>query len=185
MWPDIALCLWSLAPRLAPQISLAALTLGISAAHASPMHDPASNFHPVQLNRVFLRSAMASPDTTSGMASAPQTEPSHHRDRISWCRRLQQPASPWRSPSTPSRVMDSAGERSHERTCIRSRRQRPRCRHPGRSRHLRSLSATQHADNARSWLPSVSRGWLFPACQCAPVLAVVKQRALDGGCGPA
>jgi hypothetical protein len=31
----------------------------------------------------------------------------------------------------------------------------------------------------------VSRGWLFPACQCAPVLAVVKQRALDGGCGPA
>ena len=98
MWPDIALCLWSLAPRLAPQISLAALTLGISAAHASPMHDPASNFHPVRLNRVFLRSAMASPDTTSGMASAPQTEPSHHRDRISWCRRLQQPASPWRSP---------------------------------------------------------------------------------------
>ena len=76
--------------------------------------------------------------------------------------------------------MDSAGERSHARTCIRSRRQRPRCRHPGRSRHLRSLSATQHADNARSWLPSVSRGWLFPACQCAPVLAVVKQRALDG-----
>jgi hypothetical protein len=25
---------------------------------------------------------------------------------------------------------------------------------------------------------------LFPVRQCAPVLAAVKQKALDGGCGP-
>ena len=37
----------------------------------------------------------------------------------------------------------------------------------------------------RFWLPSVSRGWLFPPRKCAPVLAVVKQTALDDGCGPA
>jgi hypothetical protein len=30
----------------------------------------------------------------------------------------------------------------------------------------------------------LSREWLFPARECAPVLAAVKQRALDGGCGP-
>ena len=31
----------------------------------------------------------------------------------------------------------------------------------------------------------LSRELLFPARECAPVLAAVKQSALDGGCGPA
>jgi hypothetical protein len=35
----------------------------------------------------------------------------------------------------------------------------------------------------RIWLPSVSRG-VIPGLDCAPVLAVVKQTALDDGCGP-
>ena len=145
MWPDVALCLWSLAPVWLPGISLAALTLGISAAHASPMHDPSQQLSSGQSGQgngftgYYFRDGIGAPDG-----------PSHHRDRISWCRRLQQPASLWRSPVPPSRVMDSAGERSHARTGSRSRRPRPRCRHPGRSRDLRSLSVTQHADNARS-----------------------------------
>jgi hypothetical protein len=44
---------------------------------------------------------------------------------------------------------------------------------------------TQRLESTASRLPSMSRGWLFPACECAPVLAAVKQTALDGGCGPA
>ena len=39
--------------------------------------------------------------------------------------------------------------------------------------------------NIRYWLPSVSRGVVPGLAKCAPVLAAVKQRALDGGCGPA
>jgi transposase InsO family protein len=35
-----------------------------------------------------------------------------------------------------------------------------------------------------TWLPSVSRGRLFPLGECAPVLAAVKHSPLDGGCGP-
>jgi hypothetical protein len=59
---------------------------------------------------------------------------------------------------------------------------------PCRSRRLITCclqGGGQVADADRTWLPSVSSGWLFPACQCAPVLAAVKQGALDGGCGPA
>jgi hypothetical protein len=37
---------------------------------------------------------------------------------------------------------------------------------------------------ARSWLPSVPRGWLFPPGECAPVRTVVKRRGLDNGCDP-
>jgi hypothetical protein len=40
---------------------------------------------------------------------------------------------------------------------------------------------------ARSWLPSVSRGyWSFPRLmRVRRVLAALKQTALDRGCGPA
>ena len=37
----------------------------------------------------------------------------------------------------------------------------------------------------RIWLPSVSRGATFPPVDGAPVLAPVKQTALDCGCGQA
>jgi hypothetical protein len=36
-----------------------------------------------------------------------------------------------------------------------------------------------------SWLPSVSTGERFPPVERAPVLAGVKQTALDPGCGSA
>src|SRR5207249_9855798 len=39
--------------------------------------------------------------------------------------------------------------------------------------------------NILIWLPSVSRGGRSRLCECAPVLAAVKQSALDRGCGPA
>jgi len=48
-----------------------------------------------------------------------------------------------------------------------------------------NYAQTRRLADARIWLPSVSRGWLFPPRKCAPVLAVVKQTALDDGCGPA
>src|SRR2546421_50966 len=35
------------------------------------------------------------------------------------------------------------------------------------------------------WLPSVSRGWLFPPFKGEPVLVAVKHRSLDRDCGPA
>ena len=44
-----------------------------------------------------------------------------------------------------------------------------------------ALAALRH--NARSWLPSVSRG-VIPGLDSVPRLAVVKQSALDDGCGP-
>jgi hypothetical protein len=107
------------------------LTLGISAAHASQMHDPACNFHPVQLDRVFLRSVMASPDTTSGMASAPQTGPATIATGSAGAAGSSSRRAHGAPRSTPSRVMDSAGERSHARTHSRNRRQTAALSAPG------------------------------------------------------
>ena len=59
----------------------------------------------------------------------------------------------------------------------------PRCCHQGSD--FQATPAAFRLVPAVKWLPSVSRGRRCPPCECAPGLAAVKQRALDGGCGPA
>jgi hypothetical protein len=73
-WPGVALCLWSLAPRLAPRDLVSSANVRMIRTDASPSTAPAGN--PSGLSRAGPRPRRWLPGATSGMAWTPRAGPS-------------------------------------------------------------------------------------------------------------